>query len=230
MRIHNLMEEIVLHIVNEMCDEKAKCGDSTNGTSELCRFDIACFVLNRIPPKYVTSGRGLAHVEISMKDHQLVADITSLANEGLRRVNVCQRPYYAGGISEKIHEEKGPFFNFPAIKGRLFYGDTFEPVKDVEISLFMDNKLVEMTNSRWQNPYYISEGAPGTFTFWAASMRAQKNQKSKVFHFQLTTPENEYDGLNHFFEISCETEEHAAESVALPKAYTIEDLYLFPKG
>lgn len=229
MRIHNLMEEIVLHVVNEICDEKAKHGDNTNCTSGLCRFDIACFVLNRIPPKYVTSGRGLAHMEISMKDHQLVADITSLSNEGLQRVNEHQRSYYAKETTGKTYEGKGPFFNFPAIKGRLFYGDTFEPVKDVEISLLMDNKPVEMVDSRWQNPYYISGGAPGTFIFLAAPMKAKKNQKSQLFQFQLYTPENKYDGLNHFFEISCEAEEHAAESVELPKAYTIEDLYLFLK-
>ena len=84
MEIHNLMEDQVFRRVNEICDEEEQRGNNDYCTSKACRLDVVCYVLNRIPPRYVTSGRGVAHVEQTIvSDTQLAVDITKLAQEAL---------------------------------------------------------------------------------------------------------------------------------------------------
>lgn len=229
MKIHNLMEDLVYKIVNEICDEKADSTDTDICTTPSCRLDVACFVLNRISPKYVTSSRGLAHMEDLFSDPQLTIDITALANEGLLRVNDKKRTYYNQEPVEEKNPVKGPFFNFPTIIGRLFYGDTFEPVKDMEISLFLNGDLVKMMDRRWQNPYQINIGTPGTFLFWPRYEKTTRQDKRKSVEFQLTTRETNYEGLNHFFIVNLEPDASYQESVHLQKTHVVEDLYLFPK-
>ena len=64
MDIHNLMEDIVLDTVNELFDAKVQGASSVWCTCRQCRMDVACFVLNRLKPEYVLSGRGGAYSEI----------------------------------------------------------------------------------------------------------------------------------------------------------------------
>ena len=118
MEIHNLMEELVLKMVQDLCDEEEKKPGSIYCTSEQCRVDVACFVLNRIPQYYVSSARGIAHSERAFKENpQLVVDLVTLVHEGMKRVSHIQRPYYATPESGRIPQ--GPAFIFPTIKGRF---------------------------------------------------------------------------------------------------------------
>ena len=108
MDIHNSMEEFVYETVNEIFEEKAKSGFPLAHCYQ-CRLDVACYVLNRIKPEYIISGRGLAHYESDYQDHlQTSADIVALVNEGLRKIDARRRPYYANSPQEKQEIPAGP--------------------------------------------------------------------------------------------------------------------------
>ena len=95
MKIQNIMETYVAKRVNAMYDELAvenasflSCGCNN------CRLDTICYVLNRIPAKYVVSGRGVTHAMLS-SDVQLRADVDALVMDGIRIVNTAKRPYHS---------------------------------------------------------------------------------------------------------------------------------------
>ena len=60
MNVHNLMEEIVKQRVDQLYENaKNEKVEWLSCDCENCRLDTVSFVLNRIPPKYVVSGRRL---------------------------------------------------------------------------------------------------------------------------------------------------------------------------
>ena len=62
MNVHNLMEDVVIKAVNTLYDKvKAEKVAWLTCDCENCRLDTVSYVLNRIPPKYVVSGRGVTH-------------------------------------------------------------------------------------------------------------------------------------------------------------------------
>jgi competence protein ComFB len=226
------MEDAVFQIVNEICDEKAR---SDQGgafcTSPKCRLDIACFVLNRITPRYVTSGRGLAHVETDyQEDRQNRVDIVTLANEGLKRISLHKREYYSDDTENGcVEEEQGPLFNFPAIKGRLLNGKTFEPVKGVQISLLQNEKLVPMASSRWQNPYAMVQSTSGNFLFWPAPVPAEGAGEKRSFEFELSVDTEGFEPFRHYFNLELESDSHFVDVFRFYKDVTLSDLFLLPK-
>ncbi|MFW6313932.1 MAG: late competence development ComFB family protein, partial [Spirochaetota bacterium] len=133
--IHNVMEESVLRIVDEICDEDEASAGPKYCTTPECRMDTACFVLNRVQQRYVSSARGQAHTDLEIEnDRQLFVDIVTLAHEGLRRVSSFGRSFY-GHANAGIDFPTGPRFYLPTIKGRLFNGLSFELIVDVDVHL-----------------------------------------------------------------------------------------------
>ena len=89
MNVHNLMEEMVYSGVNELFDTVIESkADWLTCSCEQCRLDTICYVLNRLPPHYIKSGRGLAYAqnEDAIDKMQLVADINRIALEGMKQV------------------------------------------------------------------------------------------------------------------------------------------------
>lgn len=230
MKVHNLMEDYVVKKVNEICDEKESSNPGDVCTSHQCRLDISCFVLNRLPPMYVTTGKGLAHVENSFSSNQQTnADIAALIHEGMRRVSQIKRSYYDQDRAAVRLGSEGPFYNFPTIKGRLFHGVTFEPLSGIEVSLFLGEKLVPMFDNRWQNPYPIAETTAGTYLFWPQPIKTEEKGVSHTFSFELRASGENFDELNHFFDLPSISEDSIRDSFEIPQTYRIDDLYLFPK-
>lgn len=228
MAIHNLMEEEVVRVINEICDEEAKKEKPSYCVSPACRQDAICYVLNRIPPQYVSSGRGLAHVETAYKGNpQLHIDLVTLASEGLKRVTTVRRSYYGGEGSEPGPQE-GPCFNFPTITGRLFNGLTFEPMTDIEVSLRDDGELVEMVDCRWPNPYEIVRNTPGTYLFWPASIPSDSAGITREFDFEIASEVEGYEPFHHFFRIRLTSDTHRDAVIRFSQDHTLPDLYLVP--
>ena len=51
-KLINIMEDSVLSTVNKIAPQLSCC------TCNKCRYDLAAYVLNRIPPKYVDTEKG----------------------------------------------------------------------------------------------------------------------------------------------------------------------------
>jgi competence protein ComFB len=231
MKIHNLMEDIVLDKVHEIFDEDED-GMKNKGycCCYQCRLDVACFVLNRIQPRYMTSSRGLAHLRTEYQTNlQKTADLVAMINDGIKTVSATKRPHYSHSGSEKSPVPEGPLYNFPTIMGRLLNGNTFEPMKDIEVYLQMNGETVEMIEPSWQNPYRIIDKTAGTFLFWPHPVTANSPRMSRVFEFELEIDENNYEELHHFFELDLRAEASFNDSFHMQRTYKLEDLYLFPK-
>jgi competence protein ComFB len=227
MEIHNLMEDEVFRRVNEICDEEEQRGSSAYCTSTACRLDAVCYVLNRIPPRYVTSGRGLAHVEQDIStDTQLAVDITKLAHEALKRIAAVRRSYYDQDTS--VPELKGPCFNFPAITGRIFTGVSFEPVTDADVYLLEAGTPVEMYDPRWQNPYPLASHTYGTYSFWPRPVSARNEGQKRSFELQISAKASGYERLDYYFTLELTADDAAASGRRIGEDHHLPDLYMFP--
>lgn len=229
MDIHNSMEEFVFETVNEVFDEKAKSGFSLANCYQ-CRLDVACYVLNRIKPEYIISGRGLAHYESDYQDHlQTSADIVALVNEGLRKIDARRRPYYTNEPEERTKILSGPVYNFPAMIGRILHGTTFEPIQNINVALLRNSEPVPMIDYTWQNPYFIVESTRGHFTFLPHPEKAGETGELQVFSFEVCIETEGFTPLQHFFELKVTAEGEVRHNFSAQHTYKIGELYLFPE-
>ncbi len=231
MEIHNLLEDEVYRSVNEICDEDEQTGARGYCTSRLCRLDAICYVLNRVPPRYVSSGRGAAYVERNFSvDQQLSVDIVTLAHEALHRVTSVQRSYYHDDQPELDEPEAGrAYFNFPTIKGRLFNAVNFEPITGVDVYLLRDSAPVAMFDSRWQNPYPLVASTYGTYMFWPKPVAAEKPKEERIFALELFAECDGFEPFRHFFSIQLRASQHVERGLKQSGEYNLTDLYMLPK-
>lgn len=77
----NLMETIVLNKLDEMGDELECCH------CERCRLDIASYVLNKLPSKYVVTSEGQLLSKLESFHPQNNVDIISLLVQAAKLIN-----------------------------------------------------------------------------------------------------------------------------------------------
>jgi competence protein ComFB len=225
MRVHNLVEDLVIQKVKEMFAGAKDLQDAGICISEQCQMDVVCFVLNRIPPEYATSGRGVAYSENDYKKKiQRLADITALIKEGMQTISARQRP--VGGEMDSL--DPGYYFNVPSVIGRLFNGANFAPISDVSVALKLNGELVKVLDPNWQNPYSMVKNTAGTFLFWPHPIPSEENKITKTFEFEIEVKAPGYEELHYFFEQESTSGDHFMDFVMTTESYRLRDLYLFP--
>lgn len=225
MRVHNLVKDLVVQKVEELFAESALQGDwSDPGT----RYDVICYVLNRVPPMYVVSGRGIAHSESAdyRSKLQQLADITRLVKEGMESVQARRRTRPEGNFGP---EHDGPFFNFPSVIGRMFHGVNFEPVHDVTVGLYREGQLVKVIDPNWQNPYRLVVNTAGTYLFWPHPLTASAGETSRDFEFEVRVDDPGYEPLRYVFTLNVQAEDDFIDFVNTTASTRLKDLYLFPR-
>lgn len=155
-----------------------------------CLLDMKAYALNRLPPKYIVSERGLIHSEMdSFKNGQFNADVIGIIFEAIDTVSSKLRPGYTHDDTDipRLSRFENPttefFFNFFHILGFVYINDSLDYSKGVRISLF-DNKtnhLVEMAESGWENPTETQYSTLGLFTFWPKPQRSDRGQTHSDF-------------------------------------------------
>jgi competence protein ComFB len=233
MDIHNTNEDIVVNAVENIFNEVQSSGNPDNYCMcYQCRIDTVCYTLNRIEPHYIVSNRGFTRLDpSSIKYQQLEADITSLIYKGLRLVNHNLRPTAPhDGSAAPITKVHHPLFDIPTIAGRIFNGESFEPIIGVEVALYLDGEFVQMRNNNWQNPYTMLSSTPGAYSFWPLPLTADAPDVTKEFKFSIKVSSLEYEPLSHHFNISSTSRFHSSSSYALNRTYKLPDLYIFPPG
>jgi competence protein ComFB len=231
--IHNTVEDIVFAQVSEVCDiiEKDKKGEIC--TCRQCRIDTACYVLNRVESRYISSYRGIARVEQeTIARQQKEAEIVSLIYEGIRQVNHNRRPFINHGAKGASLEAASntPVFNIPTIVGRVFSGLNFEPLPEVKVELRRNGDLVTMKDTVWQNPFNIVPTTEGTFTFWPTTIPAEAVDSRKVFEYSVKLEAPDFEPLTHFFNIPVTSEAQTAEAYSMDRSFKLPNLYMFPPG
>ena len=233
MELHNTVEDTVISRVDEIfktIDEEKK-GEYC--TCAQCRMDVTCYALNRLPPHYIVSHRGASRVRRGSFEHQQqAADMTSIIYDGMKKVNHNQRPNFSHSSKSggKGIESGVPVFNVPVIMGRLFNGDNFAPLSDLNVELLWNGELVPMKDGNWHNPFHLVSNTEGTFSFWPAPAKASKADMHKIFEYALRVSSSGFDTLNHFFKIPVASEIQTAGSFSLERTFKLPDLYMFPPG
>ena len=234
MELHNTTEEMVVTRVDEIFDAINR-GEGTKKycVCDQCRIDIVCYTLNRAQPHYIISNRGVSRVQQeTIERQQQLADITALIHDGFRQINHNRRPYCELSMSEKnaILEKNTPMFNIPVIMGRLFDGNNFAPISEVDVELLRNGELVKMKDGNWQNPCRIVSNAEGAFSFWPVPAKASVVDEPKVFEFTLQVKAPAFDTLTHTVKISVTSEVQTNPSFAMKRTYKLPHLYMFPPG
>lgn len=229
MTIHNILEEQVISRVNELFEQVKSAKPSWfTCDCELCRMDAMCYVLNRMRPRYVLSGRGLTfhNAEDGL---QLNADIDALAMEGIRLVSGAKRPYHDSYANKKVDvDDIHPSYNFPTFVGTVYDGSMFESLADVQISLMQQGKLVTMMDVTWSNPCKTVASTAGNYSFWVKPVDADEAGKSSVFSFTLKFEANGYDSISYSFDVPVISENRIRTEPNSVNAVKIKDMYLFP--
>ncbi len=226
MNVHNLMEELVYSGVNDLFDAaRANKSEWLVCDCGQCRLDTICYVLNKVPPRYIKSARGLAHTQSddALDKPQLLADINRIALEGMKQVLSSRRPH----STTDYDLPSGPVFNFPTLVGRILDGQTFEPVRDISVHLLLDGKLAESISSSWENPCVINEHTPGTFTFWPKPIAASGEGEKRVFSFEIAVERDGYDPIRYFFELGVLSESIIRTAYTSEHSYILPDLHFF---
>ena len=187
MNIHNLMEEVVGHRINKLYNQIKEVNACwLTCDCENCRADAISYVLNRIAPRYVVSGRGVIHARDILQDAQIKADIDALGIEGIRIISSTKRPFHSSARTECIVEaSEKPVFNFPIIQGSILEGNTFEPLANATVTLKMDGKEVDMADITWANPLNTYSSTKGSYSFGQKQSKQKTRMKLKNLIFQL---------------------------------------------
>ncbi|MBQ0051280.1 MAG: late competence development ComFB family protein [Treponema sp.] len=230
MNIHNMMEEIVAQHVNITYDLLK--GANTAWLScdcENCRLDTISYVLNRVPPKYVVSGRGVNHNSNVLKDDiQLRADIDAITNEGIRLISETKRPFHALPRKDcEASEVEIPAFNFPTFSGSVLDGSNFEPISGASVLLKCDGKPVEMVDKTWVNPAATYGSTRGQYSFWIKSISTEKAEVIKKFNFSIEVSKEGYEPVIHHFEVPIQSEMHVHNELNSVYSVKIKDIVLF---
>lgn len=228
MRIHNLVKDLVVQKVEELYSDASKLQALALDQDPGSKFDVICYVLNRTPPMYVLSGRGIAHDETLdyQKKVQRLADITRLVKEGMESVSRNRRDRSQSGAGAP---EEGPFLNFPSIIGRMFNGVNFEPVHDLTVGLYQDDQLVKVIDPNWQNPYRLVLNTAGTYLFWPHPQVAAPGEVSRTVEMELRVDDPRYEPLRYFFPLTVPVEADFVDFVNTTTSTRLKDLYLFPR-
>ena len=226
MGMHNLLEELVVDIVANVCSEDEQRGNQRYCTVDQCRIDTACYVLNRIAPRYVSSGRGMAYQSDEIEnDFQLKADLVRIVHEGLARVTAVQRTYYSSTTTP--NHQSTASYHFPSVKGRILDGSSFAPLSGITVTLLGADGPAKMFDARWQNPFVIPDQHPGTFLFWPAPIQAQTAGKSSSFDFELIATDASFEELHRIFSVELTSSTTYDFAVTLNHDVSLGDLYMW---
>jgi len=229
MNVHNLMEEVVTYRINNLYEQVKEVNASwLTCDCENCRLDTISYVLNRIAPKYVVSGRGVLHARDVMEDPQVKADIDALGIEGIRIVSSTKRPFHTSPRKTcTVQKSQHPVFNFPTIQGAILEGNTFEPLIGATVKLLENGKEVTMADMTWANPINTFSSTKGTYSFWPKAVDANEEGETQKFTFAIQVSAPGYDDVNYSFDVTLSSEAVVKGELDTTVSLKIMDLVMF---
>ncbi len=224
------MEEQVITRVNELYDQVMARGSTwLTCDCENCRLDTISYVLNRIPPHYIVSGRGVTHNSNTLSDSQLASDIDRLGLEGMRLVSTSKRPYHKSAKlnANTTTEQNLPVFNFPTFMGTVYDGSTFEPLADATILLKDGNEVAKMMDASWANPCRTYAVTQGNYSFWIEPKPTDQEKQNKEFAFTVEISAEGYTPVTYVFSVPLVSERNDRRELNSTYSLKIQDLFLF---
>ncbi|MBO7175575.1 MAG: late competence development ComFB family protein [Spirochaetaceae bacterium] len=94
MKVQNILESYIIKRTNALYEELLSSSNiALSCTCKNCRLETICYVLNRIPPKYIVSGRGVNHT-MNIINSQMKTDVDVAILDGIRLTASTKRPYH----------------------------------------------------------------------------------------------------------------------------------------
>lgn len=215
MRLKNYMEDVVTDVLDILLKERdgiCKC--------KQCKTDIIAFALNRLPPKYIVSERGFTHSYIEeINNVDWKTDVISVVNLGIDIVSKRQR-HFKNNFNDKFDIVNNPeqffkieknryYYNFPHLIGQVLDRDSFKPLNNVKVSLYLDEKLAESSEKSWANPYITNEATQGFYSFWPKALVVNEPvPEAMKFKFKLLYSLEDYHKYTKEFYILIEPDEY----------------------
>ncbi|MBN2077445.1 MAG: late competence development ComFB family protein [Spirochaetes bacterium] len=158
MAVTNLMHDIIVNAVEEVLKKEKK-----KETAGISSDEIVGYVLNRVPPKYVTSERGLLHgvLDAHYKIQQQV-DILLLIYEAIEKISHGRN----SNTAIKDVARPGQTSYFPHIIGQVLEESTLSVIPDIEVALLHGGKACAMIDNAWENPCMTKLSTKGHYHFW----------------------------------------------------------------
>jgi competence protein ComFB len=235
MKLKNYQEDVVLKAIEIALEDQKEYSED-----EVFINDIAAYVLNRMPPKYIMSERGFTrlaedHYVESEDDENLVnvIELMILINKGIELVKKRRKiakPDAAGEKEEKATIRDGKIdyiHNFPQIVGKVLDKKSKKPVLNGTITLKINDKFSEPAEPGWINPYITNAQTNGLFSFWPRARKS--NKSSEKFTLKILVEHDEYDTAVSEKEINTQGTLHIQESIATDAVISIPTIYLTKK-
>ncbi|MCP4138656.1 MAG: late competence development ComFB family protein [bacterium] len=158
MAIVNLMEDIVKSVTDKVVKNNKEFAQLSSNED-----DIIAYVLNRVPPKYSTSERGILHGKLETKfEIQQKTDILMLVFEAAKVIMNGR----ASEISTGAGANQLGTHCFPHVIGEILEETTLTVIPGVEVSLYFGDTPVGMVDPTWKNPYSTNKATMGHYHFW----------------------------------------------------------------
>lgn len=187
MPVKNLMEDIVINIVEDVLS-----GNRDLQKENVQKEDIIAYILNRIPPKYITSERGILHGKLEARYViQQKTDILLLLYEAINVINRRR----ATEIVEESADSPLQIFRFAHIFGEVLEESTLSVIPDVVVTLLFNGKPARMVDADWKNPYRTNRATMGFYHFWPDYIESEMG-KGPIIKFTLNVQHVKFEETN----------------------------------
>ncbi len=158
--LRNITEYIVVEIV-----------DNIEGISEVNKFELFSYVLNRLKPLYITSDKKFPEIINRWKnDQEFIKDINNKINEGLIAIN---KIILSAEKGERL-DLNIPYFGFPKIYGKIISSVSFVYLESAKLTLFIDSQIAESLFSDMENPLVLIPEDRGIYLFAPKPIHTEK--------------------------------------------------------
>lgn len=198
MKLKNYQEDVVLRAI-----EIALEGGPDLTSDETFVNDVAAYVLNRIPPRYVMSERGFIRLTVEqLEDNNQnrslanIIELMLLVNRAIEIVR-SRRPSPSADETHAASAEPGEpnlfVHNYPQFIGRVVDDSSDEPVFGAVVTLHLDGDQVPPAEPGWSNPYRTNPQTKAFFSFWPHPTKSE--HEGAVCRLLFTVDHPEYEQL-----------------------------------
>ena len=181
MQLKNYQEDVVFRAIDIVREERPDLP-----WDDVLVNDTAAYVLNRIPPRYITSDRGFnrlaaEHIVDEENRDSLVnaINLMVLVNKALDVITSRRQSPRTNGrksVGEPRPLEIGLIHNFPQIVGKVVDDETGEAVDGARVTLTIQGNKVPPAEPGWSNPSRTNEKTGGLYSFWPEPARDQREE------------------------------------------------------
>ena len=173
MQLKNYQEDIVLKAIDIALEERPKLRDDPSVIN-----DVAAYVLNRVPPRYIMSERGFTRLAAEQLDENnnnafgSMIGILVLVNEGIELVERRRKPFASNSVQAlSVDDEVIAVHNLPQVFGKVVDAESGAAVDGAAVRLSIDGRPADPAQPGWPNPFVTQHNTNGYYSFWPAAVR-----------------------------------------------------------